>query len=111
MPKLITLEIDVTLIEKHRLVPGKKKNKKDVIPQYLKLVLIPTKQSNYGDWRDKQTHMVCQSVTKEERDKKVKGPILGNAIEQDGRDQRAPASDTAAPGNPSPEPGDDDVPF
>lgn len=107
MPNIITLKIDVTLIDKSKLFKGRKKNKKNVEPQYLDLVLIPTKQSNYGDNRDEQTHMVCQSVTKAERDAGVKGEILGNAVEKVGdRDRRPPA---AAPANKPVEP--DDCPF
>jgi hypothetical protein len=114
MSNLITLSIDVTLIEKTRLVPGKKKNKKDKIPQYLDLVLIPTRPTQYGDSRDENTHMVCHSLSKEERDAGVQGPILGNAKELQPRGQQTPAPRPAQ--NATPEvgqqpPEEQDVPF
>ena len=61
---IITLKVNVTLIEKARLFKGEKGT-------YLDLVLIPTPNSDYGDY------LIKQSVKKEERD--VKMPILGNA--------------------------------
>lgn len=99
MPNVITAKLDVTLIDKARLFQGKKKNKKDCLPMYLDIVLMPTKQSNYGDDRDEQTHMVVQSVSKAEREKGIKGEILGNAKELAGRDRRPlqPVSDTEPP--------------
>lgn len=60
----ILAKIDVTKIEKARLFRGAKGT-------YLDLVIIE-KKSDYGDF------MICQSVTKEEREKGIKGPILGN---------------------------------
>lgn len=99
MPNVITAKIDVTLIDKARLFPGKKKNKKDKLPQYLDIVLMPTKQSNFGDYRDKQTHMVVQSVSAEEREQGIKGEILGNAIEivKRGPGPSAPVTPPPAP--------------
>ena len=67
--KTITLKIDVSKIDKSRLFEGKKGT-------YLDAVLIPTPDNEYGD-----THMIVQSVSKEERLKGVKGEILGNAKE------------------------------
>lgn len=110
MPNILTLRVDVTLINKKRLYPGKKKNRKDLMPQYLDLVLIPTKQTQFGDWRDEQTHMVCESVSKAEREAGVKGEILGNAIEKTDRDRRPPTTAQSA----EPAPPDDDsssIPF
>ena len=62
---MISISIDVKKIEKQRLFDGKKGT-------YLDMVLIPTPNSEYGDY------MVVQSVSKEEREQGVKGPILGN---------------------------------
>jgi len=109
MPNILTAKIDVTLISKARLFTGKNKNRKDVFPQYLDLVLIPTKPTQYGDQRDEQTHMVCQSVTKQERDAGIKGEILGNAVEKIGeRDRRAPPAPSSA--HPDDD-GDTQIPF
>jgi hypothetical protein len=69
MSNTITARIDVTKIEKERLYKGEKGT-------YLDIVLIPTPNAKY-----KQTHMVVQSVSKEERDQGIKGNILGNAKE------------------------------
>ena len=69
MSNVITARIDVTQIDKSRLYQGKK-------GKYLDIVLIPTPNAKY-----EQTHMVVQSVSKEERDQEIKGNILGNAKE------------------------------
>jgi hypothetical protein len=80
MSNTITARIDVTKIEKERLYKGEKGT-------YLDIVLIPTPNAKY-----KQTHMVVQSVSKEERDQGIKGNILGNAkeIEQERRSYDEP---------------------
>ena len=65
---MINLKIDVTKISKNRLFTGKKGT-------YLDAVLIPTPASEYGDY------MIVESVSKEEREKDIKGAILGNAKE------------------------------
>lgn len=66
MSDIITLKIDVTKIDKARLFKGAK-------GVYLELVAIPTPNSEYGDY------MIKQSVTQEERERKIQMPILGNA--------------------------------
>jgi len=63
---MITLKIDVLKIDKDRLYKGEKGT-------YLSCVLIPTPNSEYGDY------MIVESVTKEERESGTKGTILGNA--------------------------------
>ena len=63
----IFAKIDCVKIEKQRLFAGKKGAK------YLDAILVPTPNSEYGDF------MIVQSVSKEEREAGVKGPILGNA--------------------------------
>ena len=68
MSKITTLKIDVTKIDKARLYKGEKGT-------YLDAVVIwsdqPDKYGNDG--------MIVQQVTKEERENKVRGNILGNA--------------------------------
>jgi|GEM_PF-3399629 len=78
MSNFINAKIDVTLIEKARLFHGKKANKAGKMPQYLDIVLIPTPDARY-----EQTHMIVQSITREERDAGLRGTILGNATERD----------------------------
>lgn len=65
---MIAIKIDVTKIEKERLFQGKNG------AQYLDCVLIDTPNDKWGN-----SHMVVQSVSKEEREAGKKGPILGNA--------------------------------
>lgn len=67
---MITISIDVKLIDKARLKPFKKRDGTEA--QYLELILIPTPSSDYGDF------IVKQSVTKAEREAGVQLPILGN---------------------------------
>jgi len=77
MPNVITARIDVTLIDKARFFPGKKLNRAGKMPQYLGIVLLPSRNSDFGD-----THMIVQSVRKEEREAGTRGAILGNATEK-----------------------------
>jgi len=65
---MITGSINVMLIDKTRLFPGAK-------GKYLDFVLIelrePDKRGN--------DYMIVESITKEEREKGIRGTILGNA--------------------------------
>ena len=99
---VISISIDVTKIDKGRLITGKPQDRDGVTvnPKYCDLTLIETPDSQYGD-----SHMVVQSVSKEEREAGQRGPILGNA--------KTFGDDVAQP-QPQPAPpmqGDDDVPF
>jgi len=67
---IITISIDVTLLDKARFKRVTRKNGTDAV--FCDLVLIETPQGKYGDF------MVKQSVTKEERAAKKEMPILGN---------------------------------
>lgn len=62
---MIKLNLDVTKISKDRLFTGKKGT-------YLNAVLIPTPNSEYGDY------MIVEDITKEERESGMKGVILGS---------------------------------
>ena len=85
-----TAKIDVTKIDKSRLYKGQKGT-------YLDVVLIPTPQSEYGDF------MIVQQVSKEERDSGVKGEILGNGkVMGESKPEQKPEPSTAS---------DDDLPF
>lgn len=98
MPALITLKLDATLIDKARLFVGKEKN--GHTPKYLDLVLVPRKTvGKFG-----ATHIVKQSVSKEERENGVEMPIIGEATERGGN---APAPRQAPP----PAQDSDDVNF
>jgi hypothetical protein len=102
MSNIITVKIDATLIDKARLFVGKEKN--GHTPKYLDLVLIPRREvGQYGD-----THIVKQSVTKEEREAKLELPILGSATERGGAPQ--PAAKKSAPAA-SPNPRDREPAF
>ena len=67
----ITLSIDCKLIDKSKLKPFTRKDGTEAL--FLSLTLVETPNSPYGEW------MVKQDATKEEREAKVKSPILGNA--------------------------------
>jgi|TARA_R110000824_G_scaffold203371_7_gene387839 hypothetical protein len=99
---LITASIDVTKIDKTRLVAGKKLNADGKVGQYLNLTLIETPGNQYGD-----SHMVVQSVSKEEREQGVRGTILGNG-KTFGEDRPAAHQPTSASVE---RVEDDDVPF
>lgn len=90
---MITGKINVLAIDKARLFQGEK-------GKYLDIVLIETPNSQYGD-----DYMIVQSVTKEEREKGVKGPILGNAKIVGGKQAPKPAAPSTPPDDP------DQVPF
>ncbi len=64
----IALKIDVTKIDKSRLFDGKNGAK------YLDAIMIETPDNKFGN-----SHVIIQSVTKEERAAGVKGAIIGNA--------------------------------
>lgn len=96
---MITLNINVTKIDKAHLYEGKS-------GKYLSLVLFDNKDGpdQYGN-----DGFVRQGVSKEERAKGVKGPIIGNwkNIETKPRQQELKPKH-AAPKN---EVAEDDVPF
>jgi len=103
MPNIIRVKIDVSKIDKSRLFKGQKGT-------YLDITLLPMKElGKFGD-----THMVVQDVSKEDREKGVKGAILGNAKEiggtQQGSHMREPAQPRREP-RPSTQQDGDDVPF
>jgi len=102
---MIKIKIEVTKITKSRLFKGKERDGK--IPQYLNAVLFESKQTSFGDWRDEQTHVIVEDITKEERAAGVKGAIIGNATDTSKR--RTNDRPPAAPENPS-EPADSDGP-
>jgi len=94
MSEPIVVKIDVTKIDKARLYKGAKGT-------YLDAILRPTPDSKYGE-----DYMIVQSVSKEEREKGVKGNIIGNA--------RILQSQGKPSAKPQPAPQDDDanqVPF
>lgn len=81
--RLISISIDVTLLNKSRFVPGKKANSKGVAPQYVnldvKLLDEPKFDNNY---------IVTERATKEERASKKKMQIVGNGRTIFGPDER-----------------------
>jgi hypothetical protein len=89
MPNVITVKVDVRLLEKARFFEGKEKNGHK--PLYADLVLMPKKEvGQYGD-----THFVVQSKKKDED---VQMPIIGNATERGASAARsAPALKHAKP--------------
>ena len=110
MPRPIKLKINVTRILKDHLYTGKN-------GKYLDLVAWPNKNGpdQYGN-----THMVCQELSREARDKGERGPIIGNLllpeeefmptgkIEGDGRSERKKPAPVTPPDSVN---DDDDIPF
>lgn len=100
MSNTIYIKIDVTKIDKARLYKGQK-------GKYLDAVCIPTPNSKYDN-----THMIVESVSKEERDQGVKGTIIGSATEIIKRDyHKADDKPPAQMERPGHIPDEDDVPF
>ncbi len=91
---MITAKINVTKIAKERLFKGEKGT-------YLDLVLVETPDSQYGD-----DYVIYQSVSKEEREKGVKGAILGNGKIRGGK-----AAAPAKPAATASDPFNQEVPF
>jgi len=95
---IITLKINVQLINKAKLYKGAKGT-------YLNCTMIDTPNSEYGDY------MIVEETTKDEREAGTKGTILGNGKiirpknEQPAQQQAftQPAANTA--------PVEDDLPF
>lgn len=87
------LNIDVTLIDKTGLIPGKPKPDGRV-PKYVDLTLHDNKagRDQYGN-----DGFVTQSLPKERRQAGEKGPILGNWKHHEQGGQRAAAAPVAAP--------------
>lgn len=67
MSNNIKIKIDVTKIDKSRLFTKTKNGAK-----YLDAVLIETPNGQYSDF------MIVESVSKEERERGIKGTIIGN---------------------------------
>ena len=85
----VSLKINVSAIEKARLFKGKKGTYLDAT-----CFIDLDNEDEYGN-----AGMITQDVTKEERQAKVRGPILGNAkiFWRDDGGQSAPAATTTAP--------------
>jgi hypothetical protein len=93
---MLIAKIDLTKVDRTKLFPGKNGAK------YLDLAFIETPNNQYGD-----SHMVVQSVSKEDRAKGIKGAILGNAKTIGGNAPASPAPSGTAP-TPSNAPVTDD---
>lgn len=103
MSNILTVKVDVRKLDKSRFFEGKA-DANGHKPLYADLVLMPRREvGKFGD-----THIVKQSLSKEEREKKIEMPIIGNATERGNPPQQsAPkAAPKAAPQDDSP-----DVPF
>lgn len=94
---MITCKIDCSKITKSRLFKGKNG------AMYLDVVLLPTNNDKYGN-----DYMVIESITKEERERGMKGVILGNGKNVGG----GASSQTGNPERQAPPPiTHDDLPF
>jgi hypothetical protein len=86
MKEKITISIDVTKIDKSKIVDRKYTNKegKEVLQRLYKLDIIPVKDERMvkdgGTWKIVKTHFVAESQTPEERKTKTKGIIIGDGV-------------------------------
>jgi hypothetical protein len=80
---VISLKINIDLIEQARLYPGQKGRYLDAI---LYLNDTPDQFGNYG--------MIVQGVSKEEKAQGVRGPILGNCKVMGQKSNQAPVQAT-----------------
>ena len=104
----VRLKINVNMIEKARLFPGKKGKYLDAT-----VFINVDEQDQYGN-----NGMVTQDVSKEEREQGVKGPILGNCEvfyrdnqSQQAQQQAAPQGQPAQQGQGFDDFESDDIPF
>lgn len=98
----ISASINVTMVDKARLVDGKKVLENGKAAKYLDMTLIPTPNNEYG-----HSYMIVQTVPKEERDNGTVAPILGNCKTWD--DLARPVHGVAQVK--TAQVGEDDVPF
>jgi hypothetical protein len=100
---MISLSIDVTLLDKTRIKEVTRRNGK--VAKFVNLILIETPGSEYGDY------IVKESMSKEEKSAVKELPILGNG-KNIGGGRRQPAPESSEPSEPATgAPPDDDVPF
>jgi hypothetical protein len=92
---MLIAKINCSKIDKTKLFKGK-------TGTWLDLVIIDTPNSEYGEY------MICQGVSKEDREKGIKGAILGNAKHMD---RKTPKPIPATVKQPVVAEGEDDVPF
>lgn len=79
MNMTISLSIDVTKLEKSRIVAGKKPRPDGTVGKYVDLVCF-VDPTDAKEFNGKEYHgIVKQGSTKEERDSGLQLPILGNA--------------------------------
>lgn len=98
---MITGKINCSKIDKTRLFKGEKGT-------YLDVVLIETPNDQHGN-----DYMIVQGVTKEEREKGIRGAILGNAKVRGGNrpQQSRPVPAQSAPNSPAQDGLDENIPF
>jgi hypothetical protein len=107
---MILLSIDVTKIDKAKLIPGRKKRPDGSVAKYLELVVMENRdgEDQYGN-----THMVVQGISKAEREAGERGAILGNgkeAFAAKPQRQQRPVP-TKPPVDPDLDVEGDDIPF
>jgi len=82
MSKVIGLNINLSKIEKERIVQGKKGKYLDAV------VMLNDEKDQYGN-----DGMIVQSVSKEERENGVRGEILGNVKILSGGNGKPPVNE------------------
>ena len=100
---MITISIDVTLLDKARFKEVNRRNGSKAV--FAELILIDSPNSEYGDY------IVKQQVTKEERAARKEMPILGNGKVLDFKKGGPSAKHTTTPEADEVGKPQDDVPF
>jgi hypothetical protein len=88
------IRIDLSKVDQTYVFAGKNG------ARYLDVAILETKPSNFGDQRDESTHVVIQSLPKQERDGGKKGAILGNMKPFSSGKSTAPAVRQPSTNNP-----------
>ena len=113
MKNKISLTIDVNKIRKERIVSRSFKTNQgeSVTLKEMKLDVVPLKEEKIiksGDtWEMVKVGFVAEALTKEEREKKEKSNIIGDAIQM--RDRNVPSFERDSLGKPLGEPVVEDI--
>lgn len=102
MGQLITISIDLKLLDKTRFKKHTKKDGSEAL--YCEMVLFEPRDTRFGDF------IVKQQVTKEERAEKKEMPILGNGKIMGSRNEASNATQQQ-PSSTGGDEGDTSVPF
>lgn len=93
---VINGSIDLSLIEKDKIIVGKKKRDNGTVGKYYNIALIETPGGQFGDF------MIVAEQSKEEREKKQRSVILGNGKYSKKKEEAAESSSEGSEGDDAP---------